>query len=328
MRCAAVTGKVFARHDMEAYPGTPHAETGARLREVLTGLPPDVPVRPPVAADQAAIERVHDPAYVRWVVEMARGGRFLDANTYISPQGVQTAMMAAGAACIAVERALDGENTFALLRPPGHHAEPDRQMGFCIFNNVAVAAAQALEEEVDRVAILDWDLHHGNGTQKIFYSSEKALFCSVHQQESFPGTGWPEEIGAGRGKGCSLNAPIAPGCKLADYLHIFSEVFLPAIRAHRPDVLIVSAGQDGLADDPHGSMRLAPADYGHLTASLLSLDLPLALVLEGGYGPSHGKAVASIFAALKGREPALEEEGAPRRSTTLLAEKLKRLIYY
>lgn len=328
MRCAAVTGQVFTRHDMGAYPGTSPAETGARLREVLTGLPPDVPVRPPVAAEQTAIERVHDPAYVRWIFEMGRGGRFLDANTYLSSQGLRAAMMAAGSAHVAVERAFDGENTFALVRPPGHHAEPDRQMGFCIFNNVAVAAAAALDEGVDRVAVLDWDLHHGNGTQKIFYASDRVLFCSVHQEGSFPGTGWPEEVGTGEGKGCSLNAPLRPGCGLADYLHIFSEVFLPAIRAHHPDVLIVSAGQDGLADDPHGLMRLVPRDYGCLTTSLLSLDLPLALVLEGGYGPSHGQAVASIFAALKGREFLPDESGVPRRSTTALAGKLKRLIYY
>jgi len=327
MRCSAITGRVFAKHDMSAPPGSGQSETSARLREVLAGLPRDIPVHPPVSATVEEIEGVHDPAYVRWIQKMATGSCFLDDNTYVSDSSFEVALAAAGSTHAAIERALDGENCFALVRPPGHHAEPDRQMGFCIFNNAAVAVTKALRG-LDRVAIVDWDLHHGNGTQKIFYPSDRVLYCSIHQENSFPGTGWPEEIGTGKGRGYTINAPLAPGATLADYARIFSAVFVPAIRAHRPDLVLVSAGQDALADDEHGRMLLSPPDYGVLTRMLLDLDLPLALVLEGGYGPSHGQAIAAIFTTLRGREKKNGDPGRPRPGTVRLAEKLQKLINY
>ncbi|MDD3858116.1 MAG: histone deacetylase, partial [Methanoculleus sp.] len=263
MRSSVIYGDVFTRHDIEAHP-----ESGARLRTVLSGIPKNVRWRAPVRATESDLGRVHDPRYIRWVQEMATGTCFLDVNTYVTCHSFEAASYAAGSTYAAVERALDGEHLFALVRPPGHHAESDRAMGFCIFNNAAVAAAKALLS-VDRVAILDWDLHHGNGTQKAFYGSDKVLFCSVHQEDSFPKTGWVDEIGTGRGRGYTLNAPLRAGSTIADYRYVFDEVFVPAIARFRPDVLIVSAGQDGLADDEHGQMNLEPNDYGVLTGMVI-----------------------------------------------------------
>ncbi|WP_235855553.1 histone deacetylase family protein [Methanofollis fontis] len=313
---------------MGAHPCSRHAETGARLREVMGGIPPDIPVRAPTAVTSAEIELVHDRSYVRWIREMARGDRFLDDNTYVTAATFDVALTAAGSAHAAAVRAMEGENCFALVRPPGHHAEPDRQMGFCIFNNAAVAAAMSLQEGLERIVILDWDLHHGNGTQRIFYGEERVLFLSIHQRNSFPGTGWPEEIGSGRGRGYTINAPIRSGSTVADYVWILEEVFLPAIRTHRPDLLILSAGQDALYDDPHGRMRLTPSDYGVLTSRLLSLDLPTALVLEGGYGPSHGKAIAAIFSALKGSRAEMPDNLRPSADTKNLAALLRKVMPY
>ena len=223
------------------------------------------------------------------------GKRYIDMSTYVTQDSFEVARHAAGSAMLAVNRALMGEHSFALVRPPGHHAEPDRAMGFCLFNNAAVAAAYALQT-VERVAIVDWDLHHGNGTQKIFYESDRVLYCSVHQVNIFPRTGWIDEIGEGRGKGFNLNAPIAGGCTIDDYAYVFREVFLEAIREFGPDIVIVSAGQDPLFDDPVGGMNLRPEDFGCLTGLLMdATSTPLALVLEGGYGPSLGLAVGEIF---------------------------------
>jgi acetoin utilization deacetylase AcuC-like enzyme len=257
---------------------------------------------------------------------MATGTCFLDVNTYVTCHSFDAASYAAGSTFAAAERTLEGEHLFALVRPPGHHAEPDRAMGFCIFNNAAVAAAKALQS-VDRVAILDWDLHHGNGTQTAFYGSDRVLYCSVHEENSFPKTGWVDEIGTGRGRGYTLNAPIAPGSTIADYALVFEEVFVPAITRFRPDVLIVSAGQDGLADDEHGRMNLEPDDYGVLAGMLIDgTDLPLALTLEGGYGPSIGEAIHAIFQALAGKrfEPV---ERPLNRGTRRVVDILKKVRF-
>jgi len=318
MQCSVIYGDVFARHDMELHP-----ETGSRLRAALSGVPDGVRWRAPVRATEGDLERVHCPQHIRWVQEIARGTCFLDPNTYVTSHSFDVASYAAGSASAAVERALDGEHSFALVRPPGHHAGPDRAMGFCIFNNAAVAAAKALES-VDRVAILDWDLHHGNGTQAVFYGSDRVLYCSIHQAGLFPGTGWLEEQGAGPGVGYTVNAPLEPGSAGADYALVFRKIFVPAIRRFEPDLVVVSAGQDALADDPLGSMLLEPDDFGVLTGMLAEAGCgALALVLEGGYGRSHAGAIRAIIAALDGARftPGGSE---PKASTRMLVKAMSR----
>jgi acetoin utilization deacetylase AcuC-like enzyme len=322
--CRAIFGTIFLQHDLEA-----HDESERRLRDVMQGVPADVQVSEPGAASVDDLLRVHTPSHIHMIRELsAHGGQhFIDHNTYISSRSFEVASHAAGAAIGAVDAALDGDHCFALVRPPGHHAEPDRAMGFCLFNNAAIAASVAVDR-VGRVAIVDWDLHHGNGTQNIFYKSNRILFCSIHQGNAFPRTGWVDEIGEGAGRGYTINAPVRSGSTLADYQYVFENVFLPAIDRFRPGILIVSAGQDPLSDDPRSGMRLVPADFGVLTSLLMTVvDNPLALVLEGGYGPSHGEAISQIFSALKGnfRFPG-RENLYPRESTRQIVSVLQTLV--
>lgn len=323
-RCRAITGPVFFEHDLET-----HDESGARLHDAIGGIPAGVPVGPPAPASLQDLLRVHTGSHIRMIRELCSHGglHYIDNNTYITARSFEVASCAAGAAIEAANRAIDGEHCFALVRPPGHHAEPDRAMGFCLFNNAAIAASAALER-VSRVAIVDWDLHHGNGTQKIFYTSDRVLFCSIHQGNSFPRTGWVDEIGAGPGKGHTINAPLRAGATAADYRAVFQQVFVPAIGRFRPDLLIVSAGQDPLFDDPRGGMRLLPQDFAELTSLLAdAAGTPIALVLEGGYGPSHGAAIQNIFAALAGNSPSADTSGAePRLSTRQIIAALNKMV--
>jgi acetoin utilization deacetylase AcuC-like enzyme len=241
-----------------------------------------------MAPRQATIEellRVHSRPHVAGIAGTAgQPGMKLDPDTYTSPESYEIARLAAGAAVQAAEHALDQkEPAFALVRPPGHHAEPDRAMGFCLFNNVAVAAAAMLARGLSRVAIVDIDVHHGNGTQQMFYDTSRVLYVSTHQFPFYPGTGAAEETGAGEGKGFTVNIPLPAGSGDADYRRAYERI-AARLREYAPELLLISAGYDAHADDPLASMFVSTAGYAAIVERLAgAVACPIALVTEGGY---------------------------------------------
>ena len=312
-RAALLRSPRFLGHETGSHPENPRRlEAIARelgRADLLDGRP-DVPFGP---ADLGAIERVHDPRYVAALHDVAaEGGAWLDADTLIGPDSVEVARLAAGAAIAGVDAVLDGRATraFALVRPPGHHATPRHGMGFCLFNNVAIAAAHALDRGLARVLIVDWDVHHGNGTQDAFYATDHVLFCSVHRHGRgfYPGTGAAAERGVGQGDGYTLNVPLPPGQDDAAYARVFAEQILPAARAFRPELALVSAGFDAHAADPLGGMAVTDAGFAALARSLVALadEEPtcsgrLVAVLEGGYDPAAlGRSVAAVVREMDG----------------------------
>jgi acetoin utilization deacetylase AcuC-like enzyme len=241
----------------------------------------------PRVATREELLRVHDAAHVDAMEATSGRAVMLDADTFTSPESYEIALLAAGAAVQAAEHALDtGETAFALVRPPGHHAERDKPMGFCLFNSVAVAAAAAIARGLARVAVVDIDVHHGNGTQWMFYSDPKVLYVSTHQFPFYPGTGAADESGSGAGHGFTVNLPLAAGATDADYAAAYRKV-AGALDSYSPELLLVSAGFDAHEDDPLASMRMTTAGYAAVVKSLAGsaarLGCPLALVTEGGY---------------------------------------------
>ena len=241
-----------------------HPERAARIRAIeqelggrgWLGLEPQLAP----AADRAALEAVHPAAYVDRIAEVsARGGGMLDMDTVASARSFEAALHAAGGAVSAVTAlvAREAEIAFCGLRPPGHHAEAARAMGFCLFNNVAVAARYALDRlDVRRVLVLDWDVHHGNGTNDIFYESAEVLYVSIHQSPLYPGTGALTDSGAGAGEGYTVNLPVPPGAGHAEWLGLVEHVVAPIAREYAPDLLLVSAGFDAHRDDPLANCTL------------------------------------------------------------------------
>ena len=246
-------------------------------------------VRLPRPATVEELARIHSADYLDMLNKMAGRAAMLDPDTFTSPESHEIALLAAGAAVDAAREAYDaGIATFALVRPPGHHAEADRAMGFCLFNNVGIAAATLRADGVERVAIVDIDVHHGNGTQHSFYEDPSVLYVSSHQFPYYPGTGAAEEIGVGAGRGATLNVPLAAGATDDIYLRAYESKVIPAIDLFKPDVLLVSAGYDAHARDPLAGMRLTVSGYARLAGLLKDAadrhcHGRTAWVTEGGY---------------------------------------------
>ena len=292
--------------DHDPWPG--HVESPARLDAIMGELArapiAGITIETPRAATDAEIEAVHQPGYRARLAGLRGEYAELDPDTAVSPGSWEAATLAAGAAVGAVEAVMRGHaaNAFALVRPPGHHARPGAAMGFCLLNNAAVAAEAARRAGAERVMILDWDVHHGNGTQEIFAARDDVLYASVHQYPFYPGTGASEEVGVGPGKGATVNCPLPGGQDDADYGAVFHDLFLPVGRAFAPDLIIVSAGFDAHARDPLAEMGVTERGFAAMASAMAGLAESacggkLVLLLEGGY--DLGALAMSVRATLE-----------------------------
>ena len=289
---------VFRCHD----PG-PHPERPARydaVSEAVGAAGAEVVEAP--SAPVEALERVHDAAYLAAMERFcAAGGGRLDADTIVNDCSFEAALRGSGAAMAAVDAVLAGEvgSAFTCGRPPGHHAERATPMGFCIVNHVAVAAAHARAAGVERVAILDWDAHHGNGTQAIFWTDPSVLYLSLHQFPFYPGTGAASERGEGDGAGATVNVPLRAGTSQGEFLAAFRGQALPALRDFDPGLLLVSAGFDAHAADPLCQLGLQADAFATMTRELRGIGAGPVMVLEGGYDLTALRdSVAAVLTAL------------------------------
>jgi acetoin utilization deacetylase AcuC-like enzyme len=310
---------VFLEHPLSLEHDTgPHPENADRLRAIEAALDADgwhgleVVEAPTATLEQ--LERVHPRPHVEAIESIsAGGGGMIDLDTVAGPRSYQAALRAAGGAVHAVDRLLEGTERFAFcgLRPPGHHAEPARAMGFCLFNNIAVGLAHALAAHgVERAMVVDWDVHHGNGTQDVFYDSSRVLFTSIHQSPLYPGTGDPSERGSGDGEGYTVNLPVPPGAGSDEFLSILQTIIVPLARSFEPGLIAVSAGYDAHRDDRLAECELDEAAYADMAASLRDLagelEVPLLFCLEGGY------ALAALATSVSATIEAVTGSAAPR----------------
>ena len=308
-------------HDPGAHPERP-----ARIAAITAGLEErgwlGYERRTSPEATRTQLEALHDPSYVDAIERLcAAGGGMLDADTIVSEGSWQAAVRAAGGAVALVDALLtgDAEVGASLHRPPGHHALADRAMGFCIFNSVAVAARHALDAHgLERVMVVDWDVHHGNGTNDLFHAHPEVLFVSVHQSPWWPGTGPAQDAGSGPGAGFTVNVPVPGGSGDATWASVLEHVVVPLGRAYRPQLVLLSAGFDAHTDDPLGGCAVTDAGYVAMAGSMRrladGLGVPLGLVLEGGYD------LASLTRSLLATLEVLAAAEAPGEPAGLAAD--------
>ncbi len=309
MKVGFVYDPIYLKHDTGS-----HVENFRRLEAITshleqTGLTQQLtPIKPrPATIDELSL--VHHKQYISSIQEAAqRGGGWLDMDTVMSADSYDVALYAAGGAIKATEAVMNGEinSAFALVRPPGHHATPQRAMGFCLFNNVAIAAKYALAE-CERIIIIDFDVHHGNGTQEAFYDNPQVLYISTHQYPHYPGTGSTGETGSGTAKGTTVNIPLPGGCGDAEYQQVFEQIVVPATRRFKPQLILVSAGYDPHWADKLALMQVSVTGFARMVEVIKGLAGELCggrlvLSLEGGYDiTALAASVRATFDVLLGK---------------------------
>jgi acetoin utilization deacetylase AcuC-like enzyme len=311
----AKTGFIYHPIYMEHFAGLGHPERPERLSAILdalatTGLISDLVELSPSPCPREYVEWVHSARLIDSIESLCkRAPQHIDADTAVSEKSFEAALHAAGAGIAAADAIARGEidNAFCAVRPPGHHAESDRAMGFCLFNNVAIAARYVQRiQGIGKVLIIDWDVHHGNGTQEIFYEDPTVLFFSSHQYPYYPGTGSMQEGGMGEGETFTINVPLRAGCGDREYIEVYSKMLPQIADVFEPDFVLISAGFDAHESDPLASMRLTDEGYAELTRMALDIARQhcqgrLISMLEGGYDVALGTSVAAHIETLCGK---------------------------
>jgi acetoin utilization deacetylase AcuC-like enzyme len=308
-RTGVVYHPIYLEHETGFHPEKKERLTAILNRIRLENLNVEYISPEPATLNQVAA--IHGNRYIEQVkATCERGGGYLDADTVLSERSYDAALMAAGGTCAAVDAVLGGfDNVFALVRPPGHHAMPNRGMGFCIFNNVAIAAKHAQTRGLKNVLIVDWDVHHGNGTNAIFYTDKTVTFFSTHQFPHYPGTGRAIEVGSDGAEGSKINVPLPAGTGDEGYVQVYKEILKPIAMELKPDIVLISAGQDPHRNDPLGGMDLTANGFGAIAGIVKdiadeSCDGRLVATLEGGYNlEAQAEAIVAELKAFQGHVP-------------------------